>query len=106
MAGATSETLESKMSFPLRSRCAASEPTLCLQHLSGSPPLLVSSDMLPCYRSLPFQILVRCNWVGHEHGALVAPPAADVQSGALPHLERVGGYHLHLRHHWPIDLRD
>ena len=86
MAGATSSSQCTMMPLPLRFQgLRASEPTLRRRAPSGSPPLLVSSDMLPCYRSLP-SIYLRFYWVGHHSGA---PPTAESETGAPPHLERV-----------------
>ena len=105
MAGATSETLRSKMPLPLRFQgLRASEPTLRRRAPSGSPPLLVSSAHRPRWqffhdrRRCLAEIFGRCDWVGRDRGAPVAPPAADDPTGAPPHLEGVGGYHLHLGH--------
>ena len=53
MAGATSETVRSKMPLPLRFQgLRASEPTLRRRAPSGSPPLLVSSASRPRGRFL------------------------------------------------------
>ena len=98
MAGATSETVKSKMPLPLRFQgLRASEPTLRRRAPSGSPPLLFSSAHLPRWQSLKnhrrrcqLEIIVpRCDWVGHHSGAPVAPPAAESETGAPPHLDRV-----------------
>lgn len=114
MAGVPSGPLQPSTTLPLRYQVGrASEPTLCPEPPSGSPPLLVSSGGCRNHRSArdylvnhrrcrSVLIVVRCDWVGHSQGAPVAPPAAADWTGALPHLEGNDHHHcLHLRHHWP-----
>jgi hypothetical protein len=110
MAGATSETLESKMPLPLRFQgLRASEPTLRRRAPSGSPPLLVSSAHLPRWqfflhrRRCRLVILSRSDWVGQDRSA---PPTADDLTGAPPLLEgNDHWHHLHLRHFGLFDWR-
>ena len=104
MAGATIATVKMLMPLPLRFQgLRASEPTLRRRAPSGSPPLLFSSGNRPRCLSFPsiqsLADLCRCDWVGHHSGAPVAPPAAESETGAPPHLEGNHYHHcLHLGH--------